>query len=452
MASIKFLGAAGTVTGSRFLVTSNSGQRILIDCGLFQGLKNLRLKNWSSFPVDPREINAVILSHAHVDHSGYLPKLVKEGFDGYIYSTSATKAQAEILLYDSAHLKQEEADYANKKKFSKHEPAIPLYTDEDVRQTMLKFRTHKYKEIFHVGDFTIKFSNAGHILGACSVLVEVDHKKILFSGDIGRVDDQILFDPAPAPDADILVLESTYGNRLHPKTNPIEAFKDLIRKAIEDKSVILIPSFAVGRAQSILYCINQVFEQYPDLRLPAYLNSPMAKSVTALYEHFVSELKLSSLECNKVCHTAKIIQSVEESIELNKQSGPMIIISASGMLAGGRVLHHLKNFGKDPNNIIVFAGFQAEGTRGATLLRGERLIKIHGYYHEIQAQIMNFDFFSAHADQEELINWVKTMQTPPKQVYLVHGEPLAADTLRLKLQENLGLNVYVPLDQEERQI
>lgn len=446
---IKFLGAAGTVTGSKYLLESNSGQRVLVDCGLFQGLKQLRLRNWENFLVNPESISALILTHAHLDHSGYIPKLVKEGFSNEIFCTSPTRALAEILLEDSAQLKEEEAEYANRKNFSKHHPALPLYTDEDVQKSLKLFRTRNLKEEFSHGDFKIKFYEAGHIIGAVSVLIEADGVSILFSGDLGRFNDLLIDPPAHPPVTDYIVMESTYGDRLHPNIDPIEAMKELIQSTMEKQSVLLVASFAVGRAQTILYAIYKAFEQYPNLRMPVYVNSPMAKSATKIAQQFINEHKIDKDTAQKIYSIATFVADVNESKELNKKSGPMIIISASGMLTGGRILHHLQAFGDDPDNTIVLAGFQAAGTRGAALARGEKSIKFFGYYHDIEAQIKNFDFLSAHADQSELLTWLKSAASKPKKVFLSHGEPEAADTLRRKIEEDLNLNVKVAEDGEE---
>lgn len=446
---IKFLGAAGTVTGSKYLLESNSGQRILIDCGLFQGLKQLRLRNWEKFSIDPKSISAMILTHAHLDHSGYIPKLVKEGFSNEIFCTPPTRALAEILLEDSAQLKEEEAEYANRKNFSKHHPALPLYTDEDVQKSLKLFRSKNLKEEFSIGDFKIKFYEAGHIIGAVSALIEADDVRILFSGDLGRSNDLLIDPPAHPPVTDYIVMESTYGDRSHPNIDPIEAMKELIQSTIEKQSVLLIASFAVGRAQTMIYSIFKVFEKYPNLRMPVFVNSPMAESATRIAQQFINEQKLDKSTSQRMYEIATFIADVNESKELNKQSGPMIIISASGMLTGGRILHHLQAFGDDPNNTIVLAGFQAAGTRGAALARGERLIKFFGYYHDIEAQVKQFDFLSAHADQQELLEWLKSASSRPKKVFLSHGEPEAADTLRRKIEEELNLVVKVAEDGEE---
>lgn len=446
---IKFLGAAETVTGSKYLLESNSGQKILVDCGLFQGTKNNREKNWAPLKVNPSEITDIILTHAHIDHSGYLPKITADGFRGFIHCTHATKELANILLEDSAHLKEEEAHFANKGGFSKHSPALPLYTKEDVDKTLKLFRTHNFKEEFKIGDFSFKFYYAGHILGASSVLVTCDGKKIFFSGDLGRPNDLIMYDPHPPVSADYWVVESTYGNRNHPATDPIEAIHQVVLKTLERNAVLLIPSFAVGRAQTILYCLHEIFKKYPHINIPVYLNSPMSSKVTNIYLKLKDEHKLCEEDCRDIFSFVNFIETPEQSKALNLQSGPMIIISASGMISGGRILHHLEAFGSDPNNILMFVGFQAAGTRGANILQGEKNIKFHGHYHQINNEIINMDFFSAHAGQSEIMQWLNSAEEKPSMIFLTHGEPESADTLRLKIKDEIGVNTIVATENLE---
>lgn len=446
---IQFLGAAGTVTGSKYLIESARGSKILIDCGLFQGVKNLRLRNWKPFPIPCHDIKAIILTHAHIDHSGYIPKLTKEGFEGDIFCTPATKALAEILLEDSAYIKEEEAEYANYKHFSKHSPALPLYSKQDVAKALPLFKTQNYHQEFFVEDFKIIFLPAGHILGASSILVECDSTVVLFSGDLGRSNDLLMKAPNPAPDCDYLILEGTYGDRLHEKINPINALEKILNQVKANKSVLMIPSFAVGRAQLLLYCVHKVFEANPNLKIPVFINSPMANEVTDLYLRFKDEHKLDERTTQEFLKSAVFIRTIEESKQLNNLTGPMIIISASGMLAGGRILHHLDSFGADPKNIILMVGFQAPGTRGASLVKGEKSIKFHGFYHDINAEVINMDFFSAHADQEELLNWVATIKNKPKKIFITHAEPESADTLRRKIEEKFALHTLVAQDMEK---
>jgi metallo-beta-lactamase family protein len=446
---IKFLGAVGTVTGSKYLLESKSGKRVLIDCGLFQGFKNLRLKNWSEFPIDVTSIDAVVLTHAHIDHSGYLPKLVKDGFRGDIFCTAATKALVEILLEDCSKLIKEEADYANEKQFTKHKPALPLYEIDDVKATISKIKVRQLEELFQFQDFNFQFFEAGHILGAVSVLAKADGASVLFSGDLGRKNDLLEYDPCEPVDADYVVIESTYGDRLHPELDPVLEMSNLIQRVTEQKSVLVIPSFAVGRAQYLLYLIYKIFYEMNIPSIPVYLNSPMASKVTKVYQYYVDNLKLTKQQFEKVCNMVNFVELTRDSKKLNDKSGPMIIVSASGMLTGGRVLHHLRAFGKDPNNILLLAGFQAPGTRGADIAAGEKSIKFFGEYHQINMEVLRFDFLSAHADQAGLLDWLKSMKYKPKKVFITHGEPHSADVFRRKVEETLSLESIVAQENQE---
>lgn len=445
---IQFLGATGTVTGSKYLLTNKSGAQLLVDCGLFQGLKNLREKNWTEFPADIDKISALVLTHAHIDHSGYIPKLFKDGYRNEIYCTHGTRALAGILLIDSARIQEEEAQYANKKQYSKHNPALALYSEMDALASLALFRTKEFAETFEVDGFKIKFYKAGHILGAASVLIESDGQKILFSGDLGRNDDLLMLPPHLPVDADYVVMESTYGNRIHPPLDAVSEFKKLVDKIRERKSVLLVPSFAVGRAQTIILILHKLFELYPHLRVPIYLNSPMAKEVTELYTKFTDDHKLNHQQTREIFGSVKIISSIDESKQLNQGRGPMIIISASGMLTGGRILHHLEAYGEDPRNILLLPGFQAEGTRGYDIAHGERRIKFHGIYHQLNLEVEQFDFLSAHADQEGLLNWLKAMPRKPKRVFITHGEAMASDTLRKRVEEDLHFSACTPVDKQ----
>ena len=439
---VTFLGAAGTVTGSKFLL-QHKGFSLLIDCGLFQGIKNYRLKNWKSFPVQPDSIDAVLLTHAHIDHSGYIPKLVKDGFKQKIYCTPATFDLCKFLLPDCGFLQEEDADFANKKGFSKHHPALPLYTEEDAEVSLQSFSTVEFLKEVEVGPFKVQFHPAGHILGASWVRIQSEKKSIVFSGDLGRFDDLLIPGPAFVESTDVVVMESTYGDRNHPDFDTLEWLKKKVEQVLKDRSVLLIPSFAVGRAQSLLFLFYKLFKKYPNLKIPLYLNSPMATSVTALYQKYKDLHKMDFQECSEVCQLPKYIRTVEESKELNEKSGPMVIISASGMITGGRILHHLKKFASDPKNIILLPGYQAAGTRGASLRAGVKQLKIHGEYVPVHAQVDHVDSLSAHGDQGDLLHWLKSIHKQPQVVYLVHGEPAASDVLRLKIQEQLKIETIV---------
>jgi metallo-beta-lactamase family protein len=441
---IQFLGAAGTVTGSKYLVIFKN-KKYLIDCGLFQGLKSLRLKNWESLPIDVSEIDAVILTHAHIDHSGYIPRLIQDGFSGKIYCTHATKDLCAILLPDSGYLMEEEAEYLNRKKKTKHQPAKPLYTQNEALASLDYFQGVKFEEQIELDkQFKFEFRYAGHILGAASVILQAGEKKIAFTGDVGRQNDAVFYPPKPLPPVDYLITESTYGNRLHKKINVLDELEKIIMTTYKRKGVILIPSFAVGRAQSFMYHLLMLKRENRIPNIPMYLNSPMATNVNGLLTKYKELHRLSDGECVEVCSIVKYVRSVEESIALNEKKGPMIIISASGMLSGGRVLHHLKAFAPFQRNTILLAGYQAAGTRGEALERGAPEIKVHGEYVPVRAQIANLDNVSAHADYSEMITWFSQSALNPKKVFITHGELSAADDFRRRLFEKFKWDCVVP--------
>jgi metallo-beta-lactamase family protein len=446
---LTFLGATGTVTGSKYLLayeTDSGIKRILIDCGLFQGLKQLRLKNWTKLPINPKDVDAVLLTHAHIDHTGYLPLFVKNGFSGKVYCTQATRDLCDILLPDSAHLQEEEADYANRRGFSKHNPALPLYTKEDADNALELLVAVDFEQNVDLGDgLTFTFSPNGHILG--SAFLRIQHKKtsIIFSGDLGRPNDVLMNPPARIKQADYLVLESTYGNLRHEQDDPKVKLAAVINRTVERKGVVLIPVFAVGRAQEILYYISLLKSSGVISKdIPVYLNSPMAVDATAIFSHHSGEHRLSPEQCRELSRTAHMVNSVEQSKHLNETKGPMIILSASGMASGGRVVHHLKAFAPRPNNTILFVGFQAAGTRGSAMLNGAESIKIHGEYVPIRAEVEFISNLSAHADYSEIITWLTGIETPPKKTFITHGEPVAADAMRRHIEEQLHWSVEVP--------
>lgn len=446
---LRFLGAAETVTGSKYLLTFNE-QKILIDCGLFQGLKELRLKNWDRFPIDPREISAVVLTHAHIDHSGYIPKIVREGFRGKVYCTPATKSLCEILLPDTGYLQEEEAEWMNRKKISKHSPALPLFTKEEAKKSLDSFATYDFDEAFEVlPGLQVTFRYAGHILGAASAIIQANGKTIAFSGDLGRAKDPILYPPAHLPEVDYLVVESTYGNERHPETSPKNDLKEIIRQSAEKNGVVMIPAFTVGRAQTLMHYLAELKREGQLPSIPIYLNSPMATDVTELFAHYRSAHKLTEQECDSMAHVVRYIHSVEESKSLNSKKGPMVIISASGMATGGRILHHIKEFGPDPKNTIILTGYQAAGTRGRKLQDGGDEIKIHKKPVPIRARVVMLENISAHADSQEIMNWLKDSQVRPKKVFVTHGELDAAQALADKIKRELDWNSVVPkMDQE----
>ncbi len=445
---LQFLGAAGTVTGSRYLLTHN-GRKILIDCGLFQGAKALRLKNWEKFGVNPSEIDSIILTHAHIDHSGYIPRLVKEGFKGNIYCTPATRELCRILFPDSGHLMEEEAEYLNRHKKTKHSPALPLFTADEANEALEYFEVvppHEKKSID--SEISFEFNYAGHILGAASAIIDVSGTRIAFTGDIGRMNDSIFYPPEPLPKIDYLVTESTYGNRVHGQSNPLDDLAAVINETCQRKGVILIPAFAVGRTQALMYDLSRLRAQGRIPVFPMYLNSPMATNASKLFCEYKALHKLSESECMETCDVVKYVRSVEESKSLNVRKGPMLIISASGMLTGGRVLHHLKAFAPYPENSILLTGFQAAGTRGDALERGAEQIKIHGDYVSVRAQVTVMHNMSAHADYNEIIQWFSESRIQPQKVFVTHGESSAADEFRRRLTETFDWECAVPTQDE----
>jgi metallo-beta-lactamase family protein len=439
---VRFLGAIGCVTGSRHLLETRSGKRILIDCGMFQGSKELRLRNWADFPVPPASIDAVILTHAHIDHSGYLPRLMMNGFRGPVFVTPATLDLCSIMLLDSAHLHEEDARYANRKGFSKHTPALPLYTVAAAEKAMGLFKKIEFDSPFSpVPDVKATFYRVGHILGAACVKIEIDGESILFSGDVGRPTDPILRPPVKRPTADYVVIESTYGNREHVDTDLVGQLKVHINRTIERGGIVLVPAFSVGRTQLLLEAILQLQRKNEIPKVPVYLNSPMSIRVNGVFCKHAEETKLSSEEVQEICETAIPVVDVEESRDLNSRRESAIIIAANGMATGGRVLHHLKGLVGSSKHTILFTGYQAEGTRGAKMLAGEPTIRIHGEDLPVKAEVAVLDNVSAHADGSELMDWLKSGDAPPKSVFITHGEPDASAGLRLRIETELGWKV-----------
>ncbi len=446
---MSFLGAAGTVTGSRYLLDAGDG-RILVDCGLFQGYKQLRLRNWSAPPFDPATINAIVLTHAHIDHSGYIPRLVKLGFRGPVFCSPATLELSRILLPDSGYLQEEDAKFANVHGFSKHHPALPLYTRADAEECLELFKAVPTGRRFEpAAGMTAELLPAGHILGATFVRIEHRGRTMTFSGDVGRPDDALIKAPSPPAATDYLVVESTYGDRRHPATDPEEELGRWLERACRRNGVTVIPSFAVGRAQSLLLYIARLKHKGKLQDIPVFLDSPMAIDATALYGMFRDQHRLDEPECRRMCAVAKLVNSAEQSKALDGRSGPMIVLSASGMATGGRVIHHLKAFAHDPRNLILFAGFQAPGTRGAALVGGARAIRLHGQEHTVRAEVGQLEAFSSHADADELLAWMRHLGSAPRQIFVTHGEPGASDALRYRIEHELGWPAAVP---EYRQI
>ena len=442
---LTFLGAAGTVTGSRYLVESDAC-RILVDCGLFQGYKQLRLRNWKPLPFDARTLDAVVLTHAHLDHSGYLPLLVKQGFGGPIYASEATADLCGLLLPDSGHLQEEDAEYANRKGYSRHSPALPLYTEADARHSLRRFRPLPFGQDVEVAPGVhASLANAGHVLGAATIRLNVGGASITFSGDVGRPVDAVMKAPEPIGETDYLVVESTYGNRRHPASDPSSQLADVIRRTVARGGIVVIPAFAVGRAQTLLHLFAQLKDRGAIPRmLPAYLNSPMAIDATGIYHRHRALHRLTDEECSRMCDAATFVNSAEDSRRLNGQRFPMVIIAASGMATGGRVLHHLKAFGPNPRNTILLTGHQAGGTRGAALAMGASSLKIHGEIVPIRAEVAMLDNLSGHADYAEITGWLSATKRAPRGVFVTHGEPDAADAMRQHLRDALGWEANVP--------
>lgn len=445
---IGFFGAADTVTGSNYLLRHEATE-ILVDCGLFQGFKVLRERNWAPLPFDPSRLRDVVLTHAHLDHAGRLPLLAKHGFRGRILCTEATSDLCHILLLDSASLQEEDAERANRRGYSKHAPALPLYTRVDAEKALRLLAPQPFEEPVRAGTFTVEFRPAGHILGAASALVKTSAGSILFSGDLGRPNDRIMKPPAPPADADYVVVESTYGDRRHADEDVQAMLAEVIGRTVKRRGVVLFPSFAVGRAQDLLFRIHQLKAGGAiPADLPVYLNSPMATDVTELYYRHRTDHRLSDSEARAMCHAAKVVTTVEASKQLNKEHGPMIIIAGSGMATGGRIVHHLRAFAPDARNTIVFPGFQAGGTRGALIVGGAKTVRIFGDDVEINAEVVKLDGLSAHADYSEIMAWLRLMPHRPRQVFVTHGEPAAADALRARIKRELGWPVRVPEHRE----
>jgi len=443
--NITFLGGAGTVTGSKYLIQHN-GKQLLVDCGLFQGYKQLRLRNWRPLPIEPNHVDAVILTHAHLDHSGYLPLLVREGFKGKVWCTPATGDLARILLPDSGHIQEDDAAFANRKGYSKHAVAMPLYTEDDARSSLKHLRSAAMHETFEpIPGWRARFSGAGHILGAASLLLEVGNRRILFSGDLGRTDDVLMLPPEPPPQADVVLIESTYGDRTHPAdTLAHELAPALTRVAARGGSAV-VPVFAVGRAQALLHTLAELKAAGAIPRhLPVYLDSPMAIHTTGLYAKHLGEHRLTAQQCHAMEHAATMTSTPDESKAIAHQHGPKVILSASGMATGGRVLHHLANHLPDHRNMVILTGYQAPGTRGALLANGASTLRMHGQDIPVRAEVVQLQAASAHADGNQLINWLKTLPAAPSNVFVVHGDDGAADTLRQRINHELHWPATVP--------
>lgn len=441
---IHFLGASGTVTGSKFLIES-SQKKIMIDCGLFQGLKELREENWKNFPEDPSTIDFILLTHAHLDHSGYIPRLVKQGFKGQILGTAPSLEIAEIILRDSAKIQEEDAERANKEGYSKHDPALPLYNIKKAEDSLKLFREVPLDEWISLGDsIRCKYNYNGHILGATFIELELNGKMFVFSGDIGREKDLLLYPPKKPSRADYLFMESTYGDRLHPQESVSEKLSSLIKETIEKKGSLIIPSFAVERLQTLMFLLWKLFKEKRIPPIPVYIDSPMGSDVLKVFQHFPEWHKLSISDFKQMESHMHIVSSYKETWEVIDRNEAKVVIAGSGMVTGGRVLTYLKQLIDDPKTTVLLAGFQAEGTRGRRLLEGSSEIKLYGKFYTVKAKIHHIDSLSAHADQEGLLNWLSEIKNSPKKVFLIHGEASAQNVLKQKLEEKYSWEVYIP--------
>ena len=441
---VTFLGAVGTVTGSKYLLETDH-HRILVDCGLFQGFKQLRLRNWAPLPTDVRTLDAVVLTHAHIDHSGYIPLLVKHGFRGRVYCTPATLDLCGILLPDAGHLEERAAEDANRHRYSKHHPALPLFTENDARDALSRLTPVEFRRAHDFGKgLSFSFHYAGHILGAAMAQFRFNGKTILFSGDLGRPNDPIMRDPETIAQADYVVVESTYGNRKHPATSAQDELAAIITSTAKRGGSVVVPAFAVGRAQLLLYHLYRLKQERRIPDLPIFLDSPMAIDASDIFRAHAKDHRLSPLEARNVCAIARQTPTGAESKVIDQSRVPSVIVSASGMASGGRVLHHLKVFAPDHRNTILFTGFQAGGTRGAAMIAGAQTIKIFGDHIPVRAEVRTLDMLSAHADADEILAWLGHFEKPPTTTFITHGEPDAADALRKRIEDTLKWQVVVP--------
>ena len=443
---LTFLGGAGTVTGSKTLVETPDA-RVLVDCGLFQGLKQLRLQNRARPPVDPGALDAVLLTHAHVDHSGYLPALAAAGFDRKVWCTEGTADLCRVLLPDAGHLQEEDARYANKRGFSRHHPALPLFTRADAERCLDLLEPVAYGVPFEPAPgVTARFRRAGHIIGSARIELVSGGQRVVFSGDIGRPADPIFLPPdslAGVGALDAILVESTYGDRKHEPSSPLASLVAALAPVLARGGVVLIPAFAVGRAQVILHLLSKAMADGLLPAVPVFLDSPMGIDATEIYQRHVDDHRLTAEECAGMGNVAMFVRTTDESKTLNRMDGPMIVVAGSGMATGGRIVHHLAQRGRDPKNAILFAGYQAAGTRGQALLNGAEGVKIHGEWVPIRAERLRMDSLSAHADAGELLDWLGTLPSSPAKVYINHGEPAASDALRVRIRDRFGWEAEV---------
>jgi metallo-beta-lactamase family protein len=450
MATLTFWGGVGTVTGSKYLVETEQS-RVLVDCGIFQGLKALREKNWQPVPFSARDLDAIVITHAHIDHTGFLPRMIVEGFRGAIYCSKGTAELLKILLPDSARLQEEEAEYRNKHQLTHHAPALPLYTEKDAYQTLeyLHPIANEKVPISVAKGVTAEFYPAGHLLGSRSVRLTLQEgdKRILFSGDLGHQNPLILRDPADPAEADYVLVESTYGDRLHDQVSPKEALAQALRRAIPREGTILIPAFAVGRTQEVLYVLRQLEDEGRIPILPVYVDSPMATEASEVYARLQGEFDPALLENNRLpMRTMKtqFAATRAQSRRLNDLEGARIIISASGMMTGGRVLHHAQRVLPNRNDTIIFVGFQAAGTTGRRILEREPVVRIFKQEVPVRCHIERVEGFSSHPDYEDILAWLRDIPKPPSRVFLTHGEPTATQSLATKIEERFGWKTHLP--------
>lgn len=441
--NIVFLGGTGTVTGSKYLVETST-TKILIDCGLYQGYKWLRARNREPLPFDLKSLDAIVLTHAHLDHSGFIPALYKQGYRGPIYTHEATVSLCSILLPDSGHIQEDDAKFYSKHKLSRHKNPEALYDKETAEASMSLFKPVKFHQHFSIGDINIVLQSAGHILGAASVILEADGKRIGFSGDVGRPNDNIMYPPEPLPPLDLLMLESTYGNRLHDKEDPFDLLAEVVNSTVKQGGTLLIPSFAVGRTEAIQHMLTVLMQEQRIPQLPVYLDSPMAISVFDIYCNYSELNRLSKEQCQEMSHLVKFTRKVDESKELSELVMPHIIIAGSGMATGGRILHHMKRLIGDYRTTVLFTGYLSGGTRGAKMIAGNDSVKIHGKWLPIKARIEVLHGLSGHGDYEDITQWLQSSQLKSKtKIRLVHGDPDASEAMRDHLMQNTHFNVEV---------
>lgn len=441
---LSFLGAAGVVTGSKYLLETGK-TKILVDCGLFQGPRELILKNRDDLPVRATDIDAVVLTHAHIDHSGYLPVLARQGYRGPVYCTEATRDLLQVLLPDAARIQQEDARYANEHKLTRH-VAEPLYTEHDAEKILKRIKTVPFGQRQHLPHaIEATWSPVGHILGAACVQLQAGGKRILFSGDLGRPLDRMLQPPQPPLAADIVVVESTYGDRAHSAVDPLAWLADVIVRTVKRGGRVIIPAFAVGRAQLLLHLLEQLRREQRIPPIPVYLDSPMAIDATDIFCRHEALRSLSSEDCTAMCRAVQYLRTPQDSMALNGRTDPMIVVAASGMATGGRVVHHLKHSLSDPRHTVILVGFQAEGTRGRLLAEGERNVRIHGQSVPVNAEIVHLDNLSSHADADEILNWLRQLPQAPAQVYVTHGEAAASAALCTRIASELGWPAHSPV-------